>query len=106
MSVVLLHGAGDQEKAIHARPRLFSGFEPNYTLAPPDIPHERNKFLKGLNGRGLQITRQSGSWENWLHDTAVIKGPGRHCALVGLTEHPKGDDYLADLAPAVHEKLQ
>ena len=72
----------------------------------PDIPHERNKFLKRLNGPDLQIIRKSGSWENWLHDTAVNKGPGRHYTLVGLTEHPKGDDYLADLAPAVDDKLQ
>jgi len=72
----------------------------------PDIPPERNKFLKGLSGRHLQVIRKSGSWENWLHDTAVICGPGRHYALVGLTEHPKGDDYLADLAATVDDLMR
>lgn len=71
----------------------------------PDIPHERNKFVKGLSGRNRQIIRKSGSWENWLHDTAVISGPGRHYALVGLTEHPKGDDYLVELAAAVDDLM-
>ncbi len=71
----------------------------------PDIPHERNKFVQGLRGRDLQIIRKSGSWENWLHDTAVISGPGWRYALVGLTEHPKGDAYLADLAPAVDDVM-
>ncbi len=72
----------------------------------PDIPHERNKFLKNLNGRNLQIIRKSGSWENWRHDTAVITGAGKHYALVGLTEHPNGDDYLADLAPEIDDLLR
>ncbi len=71
----------------------------------PDIRHERNKFLKNLRDPRLSIIRKSGSWENWLHDTAVISGPGRHYALVGLTEHPQGDDYLADLAMAVDEVM-
>jgi beta-lactamase class A len=67
----------------------------------PDIPHEHNKFLAGLKNRGLRIIRKSGSWENWLHDSAVVSGPGRHYILVALTEHPKGDDYLSELATAV-----
>ncbi len=72
----------------------------------PDIPHERNKFLRGLSGRDVQVIRKSGSWENWLHDTAVISGRDRHYALVGLTEHPKGDEYLADLAAAVDDHMR
>ncbi|HEY5910476.1 MAG TPA: serine hydrolase [Verrucomicrobiae bacterium] len=71
----------------------------------PEIRHERNKFVKGLAGRNLEIIRKSGSWENWLHDTAVISGPGRHYALVGLTEHPKGDDYLAAMAGSVDDLM-
>jgi beta-lactamase class A len=74
-------------------------------FASPDIPHEPNKFVRGLAGRDLQILRKSGSWENWLHDLAIISGHGRHYILVALTEHPKGDDYLADLAPAVDALL-
>lgn len=71
----------------------------------PDIPHEYNKFLAGLKNRGLQIIRKSGSWENWLHDSAVVSGPARHYILVALTEHPKGDDYLSELATAADDLM-
>jgi beta-lactamase class A len=54
--------------------------------------------VKGLEGRELEILRKSGTWEDWLHDTAIIFGPGRHYVLVALTRHPRGDDYLVDLA--------
>jgi beta-lactamase class A len=73
----------------------------------PDIAHQDNKFVKGLKGRGgIQIIRKSGTWENWLHDTAVITGGGRHYILVALTEHPKGDEYLEALAPAVDDVMK
>jgi beta-lactamase class A len=72
----------------------------------PDIPHNENKFVKGLEGRALHIRRKSGSWENWLHDTAVISGPGRHYILVALTRHPRGDEYLVELAGAVDDLLR
>src|SRR5262245_9138563 len=54
-------------------------------FASPDIPHDRIKFVKGLEGRSLQILRKWGSWEDWLHDTAVIEGPVRHYILVAMT---------------------
>jgi beta-lactamase class A len=74
-------------------------------FASPDIPAEDIKFTKGLAGRGLEILRKSGTWENWLHDTALITGPGRHYILVALTNHPRGDDYLADLGMAVDDLI-
>jgi beta-lactamase class A len=74
-------------------------------FASPDIPHNNTKFVKGLAGRDVRIIRKSGTWENWFHDTAVITGPGRHYILVALTRHPKGDDYLVELAPAVDDLL-
>jgi len=67
-------------------------------FASPEIPHDNIKFVKALAGRGVQILRKWGSWQEWLHDTAIIAGPGRHYILVALTHHPKGDEYLADLA--------
>jgi beta-lactamase class A len=67
----------------------------------PNIAHENNKFVKGLEGREVEILRKSGTWEDWLHDTADISGPGRHYVLVALTRHPKGDEYLEDLAREV-----
>jgi beta-lactamase class A len=74
----------------------------------PDIAHRDDKLVKGLKGRdGLQIIRKSGTWQNWLHDTVVVTGGGgRHYILVALTEHPKGDEYLEALAPAVDDVVK
>jgi beta-lactamase class A len=69
----------------------------------PEIPHDQIKFVKGLAGRNVEILRKWGSWENWLHDTAIIKGPDRYYILVALTHHPKGDNYLSELAVAVDD---
>ena len=72
----------------------------------PEIPHKDNKFVKGLASRDVQILRKSGSWEDWLHDSAIVTGAGRHYIIVALTRHPKGDEYLAAFAPAVDDLLQ
>lgn len=95
--------------------RFFLLLEKGHLLSPPasqsmrkifespQIAHDQIKFVKGLAGRDAEIIRKWGSWENWLHDAAVIKGPGRHYILVALTHHPKGDDYLEALARAVDD---
>lgn len=75
-------------------------------FASPDIPHDDIKFVKGLKGRDVQILRKWGSWENWFHDTAIISGPGRRYILVAMTHHPRGDDYLVALAPAVDDLMK
>jgi beta-lactamase class A len=76
-------------------------------FASPDIPHDEIKFVKGLEGRpGVQIVRKWGSWEDYLHDTAVVTAPGRHYVLVALTRHPKGDAYLEALAQQVDDVMQ
>ncbi|HEY1788199.1 MAG TPA: serine hydrolase [Verrucomicrobiae bacterium] len=74
-------------------------------FASPDIPAENIKFVKGLEGRPLEILRKSGTWENWLHDSALITGPDRCYILVALTNHPLGDDYLANLAVQVDDLM-
>jgi len=74
-------------------------------FASPEIPHDQIKFVKGLAGRDVQVLRKWGSWEDWLHDTALVSGPGRRYILVGLTHHPRGDEYLADLAGDVDREL-
>ena len=74
-------------------------------FASPDIPHDDIKFVKGLEGRDVQILRKWGSWKNWLHDSAVISGPGRRYILVALTNHEKGDEYLVELARAVDDLM-
>lgn len=72
-------------------------------FASPDLPHDDIKFVKALDGRDVQIIRKWGSWEDWFHDSAVITGPDRQYILVALTHHPKGDEYLVDLAKAVDD---
>jgi beta-lactamase class A len=71
----------------------------------PDVPHDEIKFVKALAGRDVQLLRKWGSWEDWLHDTAIVTGPGRHYILVALTQHPRGDDYLVSLAQAVDDVM-
>jgi beta-lactamase class A len=70
-------------------------------FASPDIPHDDHKFVHALAGRNVTLLRKWGTWEDWLHDSAIIEGPGRRYVLVGLTHHPKGDAYLEDLAREV-----
>ncbi|GEM_PF-353708 len=74
-------------------------------FASPEIPHDRMKFVKGLAGRPVKIRRKSGSWEDWLHDTAVVTGPERHYILIGLTHHEAGDLYLEGLAGAADDLI-
>lgn len=74
-------------------------------FASPEIPHDNIKFVKGLAGRNVSLLRKWGSWENWRHDTAIITGPNRHYILVSLTHHPKGDDYLVELAQSVDDVM-
>ncbi len=75
-------------------------------FASPEIPHDDIKFVKGLADRDVQIIRKWGSWEDWYHDAAVITGPDRHYILVALTRHPRGDDYLVELAKAVDDLMR
>lgn len=75
-------------------------------FASPDVPHDDIKFVKGLKGRDVQILRKWGSWENWLHDTALVEGKDRKYILVALTQHPKGDEYLEELARRVDDLMQ
>ena len=73
----------------------------------PDIEHDRNKFVKALSGReGMKIIRKSGTWDTWFHDSAVITAPSRQYILVGMTNHPKGDEYLEALAARIDDLMQ
>jgi beta-lactamase class A len=75
-------------------------------FASPDIRHDQHKFVKGLAGCGVTILRKWGSWEDWLHDSAIIEGPHRKYIVVALTHHPRGDEYLERLAQRVDDLLQ
>lgn len=72
----------------------------------PDIPHDDIKFVSALAGRDRKILRKWGTWEEWLHDSAIISGPDRHYILVGLTHHPRGDEYLRELARAADDSVR
>ena len=72
----------------------------------PDIEHDDVKFVKALKGRDVQIIRKWGTWENWRHDTAVVRGRDRHYVLIALTEHAKGDEYLEALAIEVDDLMR
>ena len=74
-------------------------------LRSPPTSRTTNKFVLGLAGRDRQIIRKWGSWQDWLHDSAIITGPDRHYVLAALTHHPKGDEYLVELAPAIDDLL-
>jgi beta-lactamase class A len=74
-------------------------------FASPEIPHDQIKFVKALADRNLTILRKWGSWEDWLHDSAIIEGPNRKYILVALTHHPRGDDYLEALAREVDQLM-
>jgi beta-lactamase class A len=71
----------------------------------PSLAHDQIKFVKGLAGRDVQIIRKWGSWQDYLHDSAVVRGGDRHYILAALTHHPRGDQYLVDLAAAVDDLL-
>jgi len=72
----------------------------------PDIPPDDVKFVKALSGRDLKIIRKLGTYQTWLHDTAVVSGRGRHYIIVALTNHPKGDEYLGDFAVAIDDLMR
>lgn len=72
----------------------------------PDIPHDDLKFVKGLAGRDLTILRKWGSYEDWLHDSALIEGPNRRYVLVALTHHADGDVYLEELSREIDDLMQ
>ena len=72
----------------------------------PEVPHDQIKFVKAIGDRpGVRILRKWGSWEGWLHDSAIVTGPERHYILVGVTHHPRGDEYLEGLAQAVDDLM-
>jgi beta-lactamase class A len=72
-------------------------------LSKPGIHH---KFVKGLSERpGVEIFRKSGSWKNTHADSALVECQGKRYVLVGIAEHPDGGEWLARLAPALHDLI-
>ena len=60
-------------------------------FAAPEVPHDDIKFVQGLRERtNVRMLRKWGSWEDWLHDSAIVTGPGRRYAIAALTHHANG----------------
>lgn len=71
----------------------------------PDIPHDDHKFVHALAGRNVVLLRKWGTYQDYLHDSALIEGPGRRYVLGALTHHSAGDAYLEDLAREVDDLI-
>ncbi len=70
-------------------------------LGDPGIHH---KFVRGLADRpGVKIYRKSGSWQQWHADSALVEAQGHKYIIVGLAEDPRGGEWLAAIAPRLHD---
>ena len=78
-------------------------------FASPEVPHDDIKFVKALKDRPgeVKVLRKWGTWQDWRHDSALATDAAgtRHYILIGLTQHPKGDEYLVELAREVDDVL-
>jgi beta-lactamase class A len=70
-------------------------------MSKPGIIH---KFVAGLQQfSGLTIYRKSGSWGESHADSAMVEANGHKYIMVGLARKTQGGDWLARLAPRLHE---
>ena len=74
-------------------------------FAAPELEFHNDRFVRGLNGRDVTIIRKSGLWEDWHLDTARIQHGERIYLLAGMVHHPRGSEYLTEMAAAVDEAL-
>ncbi|MBU0617322.1 MAG: DUF1460 domain-containing protein, partial [Planctomycetes bacterium] len=74
-------------------------------FAAPRLEFHNDRFVGGLNGRAATILHKGGWWEDWHLDTARIQHGDRLYLLAGMTEHPRGNVYLKEMAAAVDELL-
>ncbi len=72
-------------------------------LGNPGIHH---KFVRGLADRpGVKIYRKSGSWQQWHADSALVEAAGHTYIMVALAENPRGGEWLAAIAPRLHDLI-
>jgi beta-lactamase class A len=74
-------------------------------FAAPELEFHQKDFVRGLEGREVTILRKGGLWEDWHLDTARIRHGERVYLLAGMTRHPRGEEYLAEMAAAIDEML-
>ncbi len=88
--------------------RLVSGpasLKMKEIFAAPHLPHHDTGFVRALAPRGATLLRKSGTWEDWHLDTARVQHGQRVYLLAGMTHHPRGPDYLEQMAAAVDDLL-
>ena len=75
-------------------------------MSKPAIQH---KFVKGIKKTkpGAKFMRKSGTWKGFHADSGVISDPenGYKYIIVGLAEHPQGDEGLARFAAVVDQLM-
>lgn len=67
-------------------------------LSKPGIHH---KFVKGLEGRGCEIYRKSGTWSKYHADAALVEHGGKTYIAVALME----DEHGGEIFPRLIGKL-
>lgn len=86
--------------ALLDRGQLVSPYWSHWMLAHMGPPEYVHKFYKALGKRpGVRFpARKSGTWLDWHADSALIEHDGRRYVLVGLAEHPDGEEMMQRLA--------
>jgi len=74
-------------------------------FAAPRLEFHNKDFVRGLNGRDVTILRKGGLWEDWHLDTARVQHGEHLYLLAGMTQHARGEEYLAEMAAAVDDLL-
>ncbi len=95
--------------------RLYWMLDNDQLLSPPmnapvkqvlSIPGIHHKFVKGLDARpGVDISRESGTWENLHADSARVESHGKRFVLVDIAELPDGSAWLARLAAPLDDLI-
>jgi len=71
-------------------------------LGDPAIFH---KFVKGLQGRDVEIFRKSGSWQHWHADSALVESPRGKYIIVALADDRRAGDWLPKIARTLHDAM-
>lgn len=70
-------------------------------FAAPWADYHNDYFVAGLRNSGLTLIRKNGQWEDWHLDVARVQLPDRPVLLAGAVHHPRGPEYLAQMAGAL-----
>lgn len=74
-------------------------------FATPSLEFHDQSIIHGLQGRDVVAIRKSGTWEDWHLDIARVEHGDHVYLLAGATQHPRGAEYLANMAGRIDEVL-